>query len=233
LLIIATYIVITKVNFVQIDVTGKKVIPCGTLFGIKSKDEIITDNKEIATITFYDVNTKKFSAVGHEIPDAEEIYDGNLYSVTLNEIEKSSNRYVGWLKGKISDKIIGKFDLSLNYGIIGDYYLDAIENRNSVEIASRDEVKTGKATIICTIDSSTKEYQIEILSLNYFSKTIKNMKILITDPTLLEATGGIVRGMSGSPILQNGKLIGAINYVLEWDPRYGYAIFADTFVKKR
>lgn len=105
---------------------------------------------------------------------------------------------------------------------------------NELEVANREEIKEGKASIICQIDNnSPKEYKIEIEKI-YLSnnRDNKSMLIKITDEELLEKTGGIIQGMSGAPVMQNGKFIGAVTNVLVKDPTQGYAIFGDLLIKQ-
>ena len=103
-----------------------------------------------------------------------------------------------------------------------------------VEIASRNEIKTGKASIICTLeDGKREEYEIEIQKI-YINNNANNKSMLVkvVDERLLEKTGGIIQGMSGSPVLQNGKFIGALTHVLVQKPDTGYAVFADMMIKQ-
>ena len=109
-----------------------------------------------------------------------------------------------------------------------------ISNIDEIEVASRSEIEIGKASIICTLeDGVRKEYEIEIQKIYINNnENNKSMVVKVTDKELLEKTGGIIQGMSGSPVIQNGKLIGALTHVLVSDPTKGYALFADTMVSK-
>ena len=103
-----------------------------------------------------------------------------------------------------------------------------------MEVALREEIQTGKATILCSLDNSKpQEYEIEIQAIyreNNFDN--KSMKIKVTDPKLLEKTGGIIQGMSGSPVIQNGKFVGSITHVLVSNPKEGFAVFGDIMIKE-
>ena len=109
-----------------------------------------------------------------------------------------------------------------------------IDASKEVEVASRKEIKIGKATILCTLDNNTpKEYEVEIEKIYINNnENNKSMVVKITDEELKEKTGGIIQGMSGAPILQNGKLIGALTHVLVQKPDTGYAVFADLMIKQ-
>lgn len=132
---------------------------------------------------------------------------------------------------------IGKIYKNSKFGIYGKVENLASLNLDSakeMEVALRDEIKQGKATILCSLDSQkVEEYEIEIEKIykenNYDNKS---MQIRVTDQRLLEKTGGIIQGMSGSPIIQNGKFIGAVTHVLVNDPQKGYGVFADIMLKQ-
>ena len=109
-----------------------------------------------------------------------------------------------------------------------------LDTSKEMEVALREEIKTGKATILCSLDNNqAQEYEIEIEKVyvenNYDNKS---MKIKVTDERLLEKTGGIIQGMSGSPIIQNGKFVGAVTHVLVNNPTEGYGVFGDIMLKK-
>ena len=106
------------------------------------------------------------------------------------------------------------------------------EKQTPVEVGVKEEIKEGPATIRCTVDGSVKEYDIEITRVDLRCREVnKGIVLKITDPELLEITGGIVQGMSGSPIIQNGKLVGAVTHVLVNDPTRGYGIFIENMLE--
>ena len=197
----------------------------------------------VGTLTFYEPSTRSFAALGHGIVDIDtgEIFDianGELVGSKLISIQKGEKNNPGEIKGAIdSDDSIGSISKNTNFGVFGS--ISGIENLNlsntkEYEVALRSEIQTGEAEIICELEDGKKEtYKIEIekiyTSNNYDNKS---MLIKITDQRLLEKTGGIIQGMSGTPIIQNGKFIGAITNVLVSDPTVGYAIFADLMIKQ-
>ena len=137
------------------------------------------------------------------------------------------------MRGVLTDKIIGSVSKNTSCGVFGTLSGEALtdKSRQSVEIGSRNDIKEGAATIISTVKSGKKsEYGIEIYDINRSSCESKSFKIKVTDDTLLALTGGIVRGMSGSPIIQNGKLVGAVTHVMVADPTEGYGIFIENML---
>ena len=119
------------------------------------------------------------------------------------------------------------------YGVVNNISAINMDLSKEMETATRNEITQGKATILCTLDNSkTEEYEIEIEKIFINSNDNKSMLIKIKDERLLDKTGGIVQGMSGCPIIQNGKFIGAVTNVLVNDPTKGYAVFADIMLKE-
>ena len=139
---------------------------------------------------------------------------------------------MGQLKGAFTGKSIGEIDLNSELGVYS-HLKEKIEFSQLYEIALKNEIKDGKAQIYTTLDGTSPQFydcEIKIRTSNYRSTT-QNMIVKITDEELLEITGGIVQGMSGSPIIQNGKLIGAVTHVLIDDCKRGYAIFAENMLE--
>ena len=201
--------------------------------GLYVKDQI----NGIGTLTYIDPKTKRFGALGHEILETTtaqkfEIKDGKIYNANVSNIRKSTNGNAGEKNASYNKKISeGEIDKNEISGIFGDYKED-IEQDKTFEVGNKDEVTKGKAYIRTNIkDDEIKDYEINILNIDLNSKS-KNILFEVTDKTLINETGGIVQGMSGSPIIQNNKIIGAVNYVIVNDPKKGYGIFITAMLKE-
>ena len=201
--------------------------------GLYVKDKI----NGIGTLTFIDPNTKKFGALGHEIiaketEDILNIDDGSIYYSYITGITKSNNGSPGEKEADYNmDKKYGIIKENTNKGIFGDY-TDTINNENMYEVSKNEEVHEGTATMFTVIDGENLEsFEIEIEKINLKDET-KNIVFKVTDEKLLSKTGGIVQGMSGSPIVQNNKIIGAVTHVIVNDTTKGYAIFIDKMLKE-
>lgn len=229
-------------NGVQIE---ESILPIKSIDGNKYKIGLwVRDGAMgIGTLSFVDIETGKFAALGHSVsdPDTKKMIDIN--SGTLNEanilsITKSKKNSPGEILGVLeSENVVGNIEKNSNIGIYGNLSAQKLSEynaKNVIKVASRNEIKIGKATILCTLEEGkTEEYEIEIQK-KFLDKgtTSKCMIIKITDSRLLEKTGGIVQGMSGSPILQNGKLVGAVTHVFVSDSTRGYAVFADMMLEE-
>ncbi len=192
----------------------------------------------IGTLTYYDSETCTFGGLGHGICDTDTeqlmpLQDGEILKASINSVRKGSCGLPGSLCGCfIGNKKIGQLISNTDAGVYGIMEQAPI-NYELVPVANRYEIKTGKAQILTTIDGETPQYyDIEIESIDYSDKETKNMIIRVTDPKLIEKTGGIVQGMSGSPIIQNGQFVGAITHVFVNDPVRGYGIFAENMILK-
>ncbi len=201
--------------------------------GLYVKDEI----NGIGTLTYIDPNTKIFGALGHEISEKNtmqkvEIKDGLIFKSEITGISRSENGTPGSKEAKFyNDEIYGTIKYNEESGIFGIYY-DQFPNNNVIEVEEPDNVKLGNAQIRTVISDSTIEnYDIEIININK-TDTTKNILFKITDPELLQKTGGVVAGMSGSPIIQNNKIIGAVTHVVVNDPTKGYGIFITTMLEE-
>lgn len=197
----------------------------------------------VGTLTFYEPNTNSFMALGHGISDIDtekivDIASGELIMASILTIKKGVKGTPGEIRGTIENgNNIGKIGKNTNLGVYGTVtnknYLD-ISGMEEMEVATRSEIQEGKAQIICQLDNNgRKTYEIEIEKIYLANNTDnKSMLIKVTDKELLEKTGGIIQGMSGAPVIQNGKFVGAVTNVLVNDPTQGYAIFGDMMIKQ-
>jgi len=196
----------------------------------------------VGTLTLYDDKTKKFAALGHPITDADtgttlNVNNGVIISSNIVSIKKGTRGSPGELRGLFIDenKIKGQIIKNTECGIFGDGTKSLINSKfnKAMKIGRREEIREGKAEILTTINGSEPElFQIEIQKLlPQNTSGPKSMVIKITDPRLLVKTGGIVQGMSGSPIIQNNKIIGAVTHVLINKPDVGYGIYIEWMLK--
>lgn len=192
----------------------------------------------VGTITFYDLNKNKFAALGHGVTETKENYilpitAGGITNTTIYSIKKGIARVPGELKGSITNNILGQIKGNTDKGIYGEMISsELLKEKQEIEIMSKSKIKEGKAKIISTLDDNVKkEYEIEIEKVLLTSTGNKNMIIKVIDKTLLEKTGGIVQGMSGSPIIQDNKLVGAVTHVFLNDPTRGYGVFIENMIE--
>jgi len=185
----------------------------------------------IGTITFYDDERASFAGLGHGVCDIDTgkimpLSDGQAVKARVNGYYKSSEGNPGELCGIFSNESLGSLRANLESGIFGS--LDYPSGAKQIAIALESEVHEGKAKMVATIDSSgPRYYDIEIIKVYPSSdRSTRNMIIKVTDSELIEKTGGIVQGMSGSPIIQNSMLVGAVTHVFVNEPSQGYGIFA-------
>ena len=192
----------------------------------------------LGTLTYYNEKKNSFVALGHGINDVDtgellNISSGELVTSQIISIVKGKKGNTGEIRGIIDEGInIGNINNNSELGVFGNVtnksFIDSIKDKE-LEMASREEINIGKATILCQLtNNKPREYEIEIKKIykNDY-KDNKSMLIKITDQDLIDSTGGIIPGMSGTPIIQNGKFIGCITNVLLQDPTQGYAIFSD------
>ncbi len=196
----------------------------------------------IGTLTFYEPNSKTFGALGHGIIDVDTsklipVSKGEIMQARVSSIELGKKGTPGEIRGIFfeSENVLGKVDKNTFYGIYGTAVKEIDNKLYSVPIpiATQREIKEGKAYILTTTDRrEINRYEIEILKKESQSQpSQKSMIIKVTDNDLLRKTGGIVQGMSGSPIIQNGKLIGAVTHVFVNDPTKGYGIYIEWMIK--
>lgn len=197
----------------------------------------------VGTLTFYEPSTGEFGALGHGINDVDtyqliDIANGELVTTNIIDIVKGEDGTPGEIRGVIDGgSTIGSIYKNTNYGVYGkviDTSRLNLSKNNEIEVANRSEITTGKAEIMCELeDGKIEKYEIEIQKIFLENnQDNKSMLIKVTDEDLIEKTGGIIQGMSGAPIIQNGKFIGAVTHVLVNDSKMGYAVFADLMIKQ-
>ena len=189
----------------------------------------------IGTVTYYDPETGAFATLGHGVNGSGgsllKMTDGRAYPARVVSVKKGRSGAPGQLMGTVdSPESNGELTANTARGVFGKSSTGW--QGKTLETASAEEVRTGTATILSTVSGdSVQEYSVEILKLYPKARTSgRNMLIKVTDPALLDATGGIVQGMSGSPIIQDGKLVGAVTHVLVNDPTTGYGIFIENML---
>lgn len=196
----------------------------------------------VGTATFYEPASGMFASLGHGITDIDTgalvtIANGELVNSNIVSITKGEKGKPGEIRGSIEGQLkLGNISQNTSFGIFGN-----ITNKSKLEITEqerevmpRNEIRQGKAQIICELEEGKKKYyDIEIQKIYIANnQDNKSMLIKVTDKELLEKTGGIIQGMSGSPIVQDGKFVGAVTHVLVNDPTTGYAVFADMMLKQ-
>ena len=235
--ILITLIILTTIK--SLYVKPQKVLLVGRLMGfeidnqnsdLRSEDTIATSSKKIGTVTFVKETTNEFVALGHstskDINKKTEVI-GTCYDIEFAGISKGSKQETGNVIACLNNqRQIGEIHYDSEYGIFGKinnmgYKCQEVTTQNWYN------VKKGKANILIALDEDEpKSYEVEIIGINYLHKN-RNIKIKVIDKKLIEKTGGIVQGMSGAPLMQNGKIIGAVNYVTSKDPETAYAVFVD------
>ncbi len=197
----------------------------------------------IGTLTFYDSNSKKFGALGHAITDIDtgslmKIENGEIMKAKVSSIQQGRKGSPGEIRGIFfeTEDLLGKIESNTAFGIYGTMYNGSkgVSQKKALPIALQSEVNIGKAHILTTTDNNKVEkYEIEIVKLERQGiPETKSMVIKVTDKRLIDKTGGIVQGMSGSPILQDGKIIGAVTHVFINDPTKGYGLYIEWMLRE-
>ncbi|MCM1064436.1 MAG: SpoIVB peptidase [Eubacterium sp.] len=202
----------------------------------------VRDNAQgVGTMTYID-SQGNFGALGHGIADVDTsmlmlMEDGTLYETDIVDIRKGTTGTPGEMTGMIvysDDHILGDITSNSSRGIFGvcNEKALAMGTREPLPIGLKQEIRLGTAQILCTVDGSAKYYDIEITALHLDHDNVnRGIELKVTDSELLELTGGIVQGMSGSPIIQNGKFVGAVTHVLVQDSTRGYGIFIENMLE--
>lgn len=190
----------------------------------------------IGTMTYYNPQNNTFAALGHAICDSDtgavlKVADGDLVGCDIVSVKKGKNGTPGELSGQFQNRNIGKIIKNNDFGIFGKINNISVSQK-PMEAATRYQVKNGPAKILCDIDKEgVKSYDVEILSVSKSAVADnKGIVLRVTDEDLLSKTGGIVQGMSGSPILQNGRIVGAVTHVFVNDSTRGYGIFIENML---
>ena len=189
----------------------------------------------IGTVTWYDPDTGAFGTLGHGVSDSKgcllKMVSGKVYPARVVSVQKGKSGAPGQLKGAMSgDTLLGTVSINAQQGVFGT--ASNAWQGQAIPTAQWEEIQTGPATIRSTVgDGEPQDYSVEILKIYPKTKADgRNFLIRVTDPELLQTTGGIVQGMSGSPIIQSGKLVGAVTHVLVNDPTRGYGIFIENML---
>ena len=197
------------------------------------------DTEGIGTLTFV-TEDNEFAALGHGINDVDtelliHLQNGGLYPAEIDHVVKGKNGAPGQLAGVVAlggKNKLGEIRNNTSLGITGVISNKQYQFREeqSCEAGCKQDVKKGKATILCQLDDKVQEYEVEIEKIHLSSEDNKGMEIHVTDPKLLQTAGGIVQGMSGAPLLQSGKCIGAVTHVFVRDSTRGYATFLENML---
>lgn len=191
----------------------------------------------IGTVTFYNKQSGMFAALGHQINDVDTneimpLLEGEAVGATVTGVQSGNKNTAGSLCCRFEDYTVGRLMENTSCGIYGSY-TSVSDKTKEYTVAAAQEVKKGSAQIISTVDgNSPQTYDIEIVKVNYKGDGEKDIVFKVKDDKLIEKTGGIVQGMSGSPIIQNNKLVGAVTHVIVDNPKKGYGIFAQTMYEK-
>lgn len=202
--------------------------------GILARDSV----SGIGTVTYIDKSNNRFGALGHAVTGENKqelkIADGFIYSCSVVGVSKGVRGKAGELRGMfLNDKTFGKAEKLCNCGIFGSISNDFAEDELTKTVVDSHSVAPGKAFIYSTVNGTKPQrYSIEIVKVDKNNKENKNYVIKVTDTELIEQTGGIVQGMSGSPIVQNDKLVGAVTHVFLNDPTRGYGIDIETMMRE-
>lgn len=203
----------------------------------------VRDNAQgVGTMTYID-SQGNFGALGHGINDVDtstlmEMNDGTLYQTEIISIQKGTAGHPGEMTGMIvyaDDRILGDITGNSARGIFGKCNNKALAlgTEEALPIGLKQEIEKGPAQILCTVDGTTRYYNIEITDVHLDHDNVnRGIELIVTDPELIALTGGIVQGMSGAPIIQNGKFIGAVTHVLVQDSTRGYGIFIENMLER-
>lgn len=180
-------------------------------------------------LTYIDTKNNTYGAIAHNITDKEGYVDGEIYLSEIIGITKSTTAIGNKIASINTNNLYGSVNETKNTGVYGEY-LNSTSDKKLIQVGMPNEIKLGTAYIVTSINNEVKEYEIKITGIDMFS-TSKNMTIEIIDQDLINITGGIIKGMSGSPIIQNNKLIGALSHSYSDEFTKGSAIFITNMIK--
>ncbi len=192
----------------------------------------------IGTVTFLDPQSGLFGGLGHGVCDGETgtllpFGSGAVLSVKVKDVIRGQAGKPGELRGAFTGRRLGILNRNTECGVFGVVLADSGVAGTPLPVATPDEVREGEATLRCTLgEDGVREYRVQISGIDRAAGGTRSFTVRVTDPALLERTGGIVQGMSGSPLIQNGRLIGAVTHVLVDDPTVGYGIFLTTMLSE-
>ena len=188
----------------------------------------------IGTVTYYQIDNGDFASLGHKMSDEDiSISNGNIYNATITGIKKNQGNNIGQKIGNIDDKSLGIVEKECNFGIYGK--MNSIPKKDIYQTVSQDEIKLGNAYFLTVLkDNKIKKCNIKITNIDkQDSPKEKGIQFVLIDDDILKETNGIIQGMSGSPIIQDGKLIGAVTHACSSNPAYGYGIFIENMLNAR
>lgn len=201
--------------------------------GLYVKDKVLG----VGTLTYIDKDSETFASLGHSISGKDE-YDfskisGNIVLSKVDGIRKAIPGTPGEKRAILESDEKGKILKNNNYGVFGNITDKTLLNKDLIEVGNISSIKKGRASIVTVINNNEKKYyDIEIIELkNQVTPDVKGIKFKVVDEELLKVTGGIIQGMSGSPIVQNGKIIGAVSHVVVDSPEYGYGVYLEWMIK--
>lgn len=201
--------------------------------GLYIKDKLLG----IGTMTFINPDTLTYGSLGHGIYHENELFEnknGVILSSNIDSIKKAQPGVAGEKRATLNQNVIGTVTSNSITGLYGKTLKNYVKDKKIIEIGHQEEVVLGEAQIITTLENNKVEsFNVEIIELEKQNDIdIKGIKLKITDESLIDKTGGIIQGMSGSPIIQNGKLIGAVSHVTVDNPQLGYGMYIDWMIKE-
>lgn len=209
---------------ISLSITPKKKADGGYAAGMWVRDS----TAGLGTVTYFDENTRSFGALGHGICDRDTgmllpLGNGKVVKANIDSVTRAKKGIAGGLNGTMTDEVIGELTVNSGFGVYGQYTADP--EGEELPCAFDSEIETGTAYIYTTLDDTgIGKYEVKIEKLDLNDKNGQNMVLKVVDNDLLQKTGGIVQGMSGSPIVQNDRLVGAVTHVFVNSPEKGYGI---------